>query len=146
MKCGREQDLKRERDAVVIESENEKNGANKRKVPKKEMWDIIEELAKIKAVTNYVKASISESRWEKKWHGFISRVWREETPRWEWDAKELVYTTTVPRTCQEHIGETKVGILKRWRGHLGRAMAGGKHGISRMLKKLNPFKAVITPL
>lgn len=126
VRCGKECELAKDPSTVLIKSDAEKEGRGSRKVPKSDMWSMIEEVAKMKTVANYVRCRITENRWERGWHRFVTRVWTKESPAWDWDAKEAVYVITVPKSHQEYIGETRCGIFQRWRGHLARALTNGR--------------------
>ena len=60
------------------------------------MWKGIEDVAKMKMVMNYTRCGVTENRWEKEWHRFVTRVWKEDTPTWKWDAKAIIYDITIP--------------------------------------------------
>jgi hypothetical protein len=112
----------------------------------KAQWRMMEELAQMKMYINFMRSTISPCRWERAWASYVGRVWIEETPVWEWGDGACVYALTIPYSRQEYLGESKIGPFQRWKGHLSKALMGGKQAVYKMMDKMNAYKCVLTPL
>ena len=117
-----------------------------KKESEKEQWRMMEELAKMMMHINFMRSTISPCRWERAWASYVGRVWMEETPVWEWGDGACVYALTIPYSRQEYLGESKIGPFQRWKGHLSKALMGGKQAVYKMMDKMNAYKCVLTPL
>lgn len=105
---------------------------------------MFEDIAKLKMTVNYVRNSISERKWERRWSEWIRKMW-SETPTWGWDEPHAVYQITIPFTRKEYIGETTRTPFQRMKAHLSKVWTGTQE-VYKALRRIGPYKSVLTPL
>ena len=72
---------------------------------KKELWNAIEEVAKMKMMMNLLRTKVSRCAWERSWFEFVTRTWERSPGTWSWSDENCVYTITYPYSRKEYVDD-----------------------------------------